>query len=279
MGRKTKRQVKQQRERAKNKRIKKMENMDAKGISRKKHKHEISFKTFFILKTIGIVLIPIIYFVYSPLLAIVIIYYISLYFLAFLCENSLNKSVIKSNYIRIPKFDSAIALISLVIGLYSSITNLNTRVGHFANTWYQKIIQTIKNIGSLQTGQRTLFGPGSVFKFGPIDKPDNFVPMGEKPDFKPEEFSMDNIPVEFMFSQILSTAVTVLIFSIAVFGIISLIVTYLKIKKFNKEMTEVTYDALFTLDDKEIERILSFGLEEVDDENDNNDIIDEKKLE
>lgn len=278
MGRKTKRQVKQQRKKAKNKRIKKMENMDAKGISRKKHKHEIPFKVFFLLKAIGIVLIPIIYFVYSPFLALVIIYYIALYFIAFFCENSLNKSVIKSNYIKIPKFDSAIALIALVIGLYSSITNINDRVGHFANTWFQKFVQTIKNIGSLQTGQRTLFGPTSIFKFGPIDKPDNFVPMGEKPDFKPEEFSMDNIPVEFMFSQILSTAVTVLIFSIAVFGIISLIVTYLKIKKFNREMTEVTYDALFTLDDKEIERILSFGLEEDTDINVSTN-INEKKLE
>ncbi|MGD9909678.1 MAG: hypothetical protein AB7U79_03635 [Candidatus Izemoplasmatales bacterium] len=258
--------------------ISRLESEDAKGISRKRYKLVMSPKTFFIMKGIGIVLIPLVYFAYSPFLILVMFYFVGLFFAGIGLEHYLNKSVIKSNHIHIPKYDSAIALLLISIGIFgSSFSAARGKVGMFANTIWFKITQAFNNMGSLLTGVRNIFSTQPTFGFGAMDKPDNFIPneaaflermdgmappggggaFGGRPQF---ELSMDDIPVEFMFSQVLSTVTTVLIIAVGVFGALSLYYTFKKIKNFNIEQNEVIVDnEIKILEDDEIRKILDFG--------------------
>jgi len=258
--------------------ISRLESQDARGVSRKKYKLVMSPKTYFIMKGIGIILIPIVYFTYSPLLIIVMFYFVGLFFAGIGLEHYLNKSVIKSNHIHIPKYDSAIALLLICIGIFgSSFSATRGRVGMFANTLWNKVSQAFNNMGSLLTGVRNIFSAQPSFGFGSMEKPDNFIPneaaflekmdgmtppegrgeFGGRPQF---ELSMDDIPVEFMFSQVLSTVTTVLIIAVGVFGAISLYYTYKKINNFYVEQNEVIVDSeIKILEDDEIAKILDFG--------------------
>lgn len=265
------------RQKNKQKRIKRYEIQDAKGISRKRFRLVIRPKTFLIMKTAGIIAIPVAYFVYSPVLVLVMMYFVGLFFAAIGCEHSLNKSVIRSNHIKIPKYDSAIALVLICIALFGSVfSSASSRMGMFSNTLSSKLLQAIKNFGSLLTGQRSVFGRVPHFGFGTMDKPDGFIPneaafldqFGGEPPAPPDfgdrmpkfELSMDDIPIEFMFSQLLSTVTTVLIVAVGVVAVLSLVYTIKKMRKFDLEINEVIIDGSITmLEDGEIEAILNFG--------------------
>lgn len=272
----TKKQKTAKRAKNKQKKIKRMESQDSRGISRKTFKLVIKPKTFIIMKIVGVVAVPVVYFVYSPLLILVMFYFVFLFFAAIGCEHSMNKSVIRSNHIKIPKYDSAIALVLICIAIFgSSFSAASGPVGRFANTVSMKVLQAVKNMGSLLTGERSIFRKaGRIMKFGTMEKPDGFVPdsdafldqFGGEPPMggggRPPEFelSMDDIPIEFMFSQLLSTVTTVLIIMVGVLGAISLWYTIKKIKKFNLEQNEVIIDGTITLlEDDEINQILDFG--------------------
>ncbi len=268
-----------------NQRTKKNEQQDSIGISRKKWKYVIDPKTFFTLKILTIIAIPISYFCYSPLLVLVMMFYVCLFFFAYACEHSLNKSVIKSNHIKLLKFDSAIALLLIIVSFFGAIFGVSSgRIGRFSNTLSMKIMTNLKNFGSLLTGQRTLWGRSHTFGFGIANRPDGFVPNkeafqeilknmpnynGHMPHFgsgmPPFRMNMNNIPVEFMFSQLLSTINTVLIFTVAILGVLSLIYTIRKINRFNIETNEFIEDGDITiLSDDEINKILSYGVEDKD---------------
>jgi len=132
------------------------------------------------MKIIGIVLIPITYFFFSTMLAFVMIYFIVLYFMAIGCEHSLNKSVIKSNHIKIPKYDSAIAMLLLCVSVFAWIFNVSTApVGRFTNTMSSQLLTSLKIIGSLLTGVRNIFSPSPSFAFGSMDRPEGFIPDGD----------------------------------------------------------------------------------------------------
>jgi len=112
---------------AKERKIREMERQDAEGISRKKWDHTINPNLFFMLKLLCIVLIPIFYFVYSPVLILLMIFYVFLFFLAIMAERRMNTSVIKKNHIHIPKFDCAIALIVIIIALSGSFMSSSSK--------------------------------------------------------------------------------------------------------------------------------------------------------
>jgi len=111
----------------------------------------------------------------------------------------------------------------------------NGRVGRFSNTIWSKITTSMTNFGSLLTGQRSLFGSNRGFGFITAPKlPDGFIANaselsenmadmprggGGRPDF---DMDITNISIEFMFSQILSTVQTALIFLVVGAGIFSL---------------------------------------------------------
>jgi hypothetical protein len=231
--------------------------------------------------------------------------YVGLFFLARMAEHNLNKSVIRSNHIHIFKFDSAIALVIIVISIFGMfLTSTNkTKESMFQNfddTEIAEIVENkddnfkmakqnvawsnfttgLKNLGSLLTGERNVFASGNDnFKFGMVDAPGDFDIDMEKPDDSDFDlnnsdfelrggdgrrndidFSVDNLPLEYMSSSIFSTINTVLIFSVSAVGLLSLVAIAIKKHKFNREMNEVIYDGTIEmLDLKELERILSFG--------------------
>ncbi len=298
---------------SKKKQIQRMEEQDALGISRKKWKHTLNPNIFILIKLILIALIPITYFLFSPLLILVFIAYIGLFFLARMAEHSMNKSVIRSNHIHISKIDSGIALIIVIIALCGGFMtatkkNQTSNFKGMANTEFsqmrgemgfsqikkQMTLNQIKtnlvNIGSLLTGERNLFAKEKSFSFSPSEAPKDFIKdKSELPemteDFDPSsfenfdssgfdgkkmgggrgrnfDFSMDNIPLEYVSSSTLSTINTILIFSVAGIGLISLFAIYFKKRKFEKEMNEVIVEGkIEMLSDEELTRILSFGEE------------------
>lgn len=265
-------------EKHRKKKIKKLESQDARGISRVSYDFIVKPKTFFTLKIIGIVSIPIVYFCYSPLLVVVMIYFVFLFFMAIGTEHGLNKSVIKSNHIKIPKYDGAIALLLICVSFFGTVFNVSTTpVGRFATTAWAQFTTSLKNFGSILTGVRTMLFGQPAMSFGSMEKPEDFIPDAEsftetygdqtmgaggmpRGGGAPMEMSMDDVPIEFMFSQILSTALTVLIFSVMVLAIISLWQTYKKIKKFDEEQNLVIEEkGITTLSDADLELIVNFG--------------------
>ena len=265
----------QQRAAVKMKRMAKKERQDAQGISRKRFRFVVSPRLFLILKAVAILALPVFYFVYSPLLILDMLLFIALFFLAIGCEHGLNKSVIRSNHIHIPKYDSAVALVLVGASLFQAVFGSSGgSAARFARSLLRRAWTSFQNFAALQTGLRNVFRATPSFQFGPMEKPEGFVPNGEafreqmggtppagmpggRPDF---EVSMDDIPVEFMFSQIYSTIATLSIILIGVLGVLSLIYTIRKLKKFEKEQAETVPDGEITLlTDEEIARILDFG--------------------
>jgi hypothetical protein len=111
---------------SKKKQIKKMEWEDDQGILRKKKTNVMSIKTYKILKLISIALIPISYFIYSPLLLPVCIAYFALFFVAKSIERGTNKSLKKEYYISIAKFDSVFAFVAIIIAVVGLVLSLST---------------------------------------------------------------------------------------------------------------------------------------------------------
>ena len=270
----TKKKKAQQKKLKKARKVRKLEKMDSEGISRKKWKFTYSPDKFIKIKIGLIILIPIVYLLYSPLLVVVMLLYIGLFYLAIATERKMNKSVIKSNHIKIPKFDSAIALLLVVIALLGSIFGVsNGRVGRFSNTLWSKITTSLSNFGSLLTGQRALIGRKLSFLFGTAPTPpDGFIASssefqnqmgdmppggGGRPDFN---LDITNIPIEFMFSQILSTVQTALVFAVVGVGIFSILMTRKKMKKFEIAINELVLDAdIKLISNQDIDKIISFG--------------------
>ena len=244
--------------RSKKKDVYRKEQQDAKCISRKKWNYTMSFKMFLIIKIILILLIPIIYFVYSPLLVVLMLLYVGVFFLARLTERSMNTSVIKTNRIHIPKFDSALALVLIVVAICGILIEMDSST-KFAD------------FGALLTGQRNPLE--KVFKFIKVN---NLPPSIETDQKGSAEFDiydlLDKLPIKFVASTTLSTMCTVLVFSIAGVSALSLLYIYFKCKKFNRIMNAVVYDEAPILTDKTLNEILSFG-ESVD-----NTVVSEEEI-
>lgn len=246
---------------AKRKKQREMEKQDAQGISRKKYNRTMDFNVYAIIKGVLIVLIPVMYFLYSPALIFVMLAYVALYYLAILAERGMNKSVIKANHIHIPKFDSALALFVIVIAFAGTILSLASVAhgpqfggdeGNVFGGIMVTIERTLKNFGSLLTGERSLL----TFGFGTKSPPSGG-------GHGPKSFSLDDLPLEYLISIILSTVCTVLLCLIIILGIFSLALTFYKRWKFSKMMNEVIYDSeLRIFSDEELDEILSFGEDE-----------------
>ena len=149
---------------------------------------------------------------------------------------------------------------------------------------WNQVKQKLISIGSLLTGERNLFKEEKTFNFTPAKKPKDFITdksqIPERPtnfdpgsmggfgkDFMPGggrgknfNFSFDDIPIDYVTSSTMSTISTVLIFSVAGLGLISILAIYVKKRKFEREMSEVVIESkIEMLSEGELERILSFG--------------------
>lgn len=142
---------------------------DSHGISRKKEKHTFPPTLFIIFKLILIGLIPILYFVYSPLIIFDLILYVSLFFIARITEKTVNKNVARSSHIHIFKADSALALIIILIAVFGVFLNLSnkTKKSTFDGIPSDKMELFMKNFDenlSSSNSERPSF-PGGGFPF------------------------------------------------------------------------------------------------------------------
>lgn len=258
MGRKlTKSQKAKKREKLKQKKIKKMEKEDSLGISRKRIEYAMNPKIFIILKIISLVLIPVIYFVYSPLLIIAIIFSIAMYGFAVMTERKINHTFIKSNHIKILKIDSIIAILVIIITIFSLIISFNTKRKMPGDNILFNIKMTLNDLGSCYTGKRG--GPLGM-NFAPIAPPEGLPSMSHKP----MKMEMKDLPMEALFSIVTSSIQTVLIFLIPVLNLFTLFVYYRRKNRLNKIMNEVIDATIPEIDDEEFERLFLFGYEIVD---------------
>lgn len=273
MGKKlTKKQRQQLRKKRNEKKIKKMEKEDSKGISRKKIKNAMRPELFLSLKVISIVSILLLYIIYSPLLIIGILFTVSIMFFAHKAENYINHSYIKSNHIKIPKIDSVIAIIVIIITIASACLSAGNSPKHSQDSVLMDIKMTFENIGSCLTGRRSIIPHHHAMNFGSADIPTDLPSQGGERG----PMNMEDLPLEAVFSMMLSSVNSVLIFLVPVTGLITLIAYFIKRHKFDEKMNELITDTYKELSDDDYERIFSFGI--LRDENGNkillNDIDD-----
>lgn len=254
----TKSQKAKKRAKAKQKQIKKMEKEDSLGISRKEISYTMNPKVFIILKIISILSIPLIYFIYSPLLIFAVIFAILTYAFAIMTERKINHTFIKANHIKIPKFDAIIGILVLLVTTFSLIMSFNTKRKMPQDNFLLSYKITLSNIGSCYTGKRgSGLGMGFAAKEPPKDLP-SMMP-------KPERIKMDmkDLPVEALFSIVTSTLNTVLIFLIPISSSLTLFIYYKKKKRFDSTMNEEIPHTIPQISDSEFERIFLFGYEEI----------------
>ena len=248
----TKSQRAKKRAKIRKNKIKKMEKEDSLGISRKHISFTMNPKVFIILKVISLVSIPLIYFIYSPLLILAILFSLLMYVFAIMTERKINHTFIKANHIKILKLDSIIAILVIILTFFSFALSFNTKRKMPNNSLGFEIKMTLSNFGSCYTGKR---GRGFGKNFAPVEPPDGLPSM----DHKPIKMEVKDLPVEAVFSVVTSSIQTVLIFLIPVSNLLTLYIYYRKKKKINSIMNETIEDNIPVVSDEELERLFSFG--------------------
>lgn len=218
----------------KNKKIRQKESEDAQGIRkrRKGDKPELDIEVFYIIKAALIIAIIISYFFFSTMLLPLFVALSSLYILSFWVERKLNRSYNSDNRKRIFKADASLAFITIIVSVSTTLYSFTTMVGNRFNT----ISSYITRLMSLSTGVRN----NKNKNFGYQGKPDGFVkpegvtkPSGGQRPQRPD-FDISDLPIEYAFSQILSSIVQFLILSVIIISSISVILFFYKKYKNNR---------------------------------------------
>lgn len=233
-------------------------------------------KVYFRLKIACVAAVPLLYFVYSPLLIVPMLVYIALFYLGLGVEREINRNVIRSNRIRLLRIDSVLALIVVVIAVAGTVVSANSKIrpggfAHMDDEIMQDLIgdadfaaarrrsawigftQKVADFGSLLTGRRSVFS--GMRRFATVDPPENFgPPPGEMPDF-------GDMPFDYVISSVLSSINTVLVFGTAAAGLLSLLV-YRRRKKFaERYISQVIPDtSMANFTDEQLEKILFYGV-------------------
>lgn len=259
----------------KQKHHKKIENLHAKGLTKNHKKITIEPKTLFIIKISICLTTILVYFFFSKYLIFCFLALATSSIMAHYCEKTVNKSFIKRNQIKFSFVDSILSVILILISVVATAFGLRTggprRFGKFSNTWIGKLTDGLRNIGTLLTGQRSLFR--RRFSFSPSQLPPDFPNMadfenmpnmgnmpGRPPMMKPP--TIDDLPLEFLFANILSTIMTVLIFTTLAISLFSVYSSYKKLKKLEEVNNDfIEDDKIKILSDEEISKVLSFGID------------------
>ena len=129
------------------KQIRRMEEQDAQGISRKNNKRiKFTIKQLIALKLIFLVLIIIFYFVYSPILWIFVVSYLVLFPITIAVERNFNKGYKKSSHVKIPKYDFALVIVIMVISIMGTIFTVQkqVKVANLSNLTERRIEQLMR---------------------------------------------------------------------------------------------------------------------------------------
>ncbi|MCR5112529.1 MAG: hypothetical protein K6A63_01175 [Acholeplasmatales bacterium] len=259
----TKAQKRKKKTQQRNKRIKKMESQDVRGISRQKITGTMDPKLFIILKVFSGLLIIFCYIFFSPVLLLAVIFNVFMILFAHKTEKKINHTFIKSNHMHIMKLDSIISILVILITIAGVAISSNSKKHIDSSNVEHTIVETIKNTGSCLTGNRSLFGGGMGMHFGTKDFDPSKMPNNMKEPPSMHEIDMSNIPLDVILSKMVSTINTVMIFMIPVADGITIYFYFRKKKKFDKEMNEVIDDTS-TLTDEEFEELFMYGYEKIE---------------
>ncbi len=242
------------------KRIHKMEVEDDLGIKRGvKSKFSIPIKVYVIIKICLIIAIPVVYFICSPLLIVVVLAYFGLIFVTKAIEKNYNMGMRKDLHTHLPKVDSILCVLLIIItitGTIVSSVSTTERKSPFEGMDTTQLEQTVgkidfdssefklkqfwnktKEFGTLMTGTRYFFQSESGFRGGfGGGRPEGFEPpQGFEPpsgEFEPPDMNnmLQNMPFSMIFQSIIKAVDSAMLLVICVCGLLSL----RKIKKFSQ---------------------------------------------
>lgn len=236
------------------KRIRRMEIEDDLGIKRtKKKKFVMPIKAYKILKLCLIALIPVVYFLCSPLLLVVVLAYIALLFVTNAMEKDYNRGLKKELRTSFPKTDSILcvllAVISVVCVCVSGVSTSQKKsmfegmteaqieetvdMPEFSRSdmVWRRIGNSLKSVATLSTGTRYLFESERSFGGGRgpdggmegFEPPEGFSPpsgsAGEAPDMNE---MLQNMPFSMVFESIIKAINTGMLAIVCVVGLASL---------------------------------------------------------
>lgn len=232
--------------------IRLMEYQDAHGIDRKRKKPlHVPVRAYATIKTIFIVCIPVIYFLCSPLLIVVILAYFGLLFVTRLIEKEQNDGLKKDLRIHLPKADSLLCLLLVIVTIIGCVVgslSMGQRKSMFEgmngtqieesikgkdfssfNFTTKHIENKIKEASTLMTGTRYLFVAEKTFgRFGG-KKPNMSGEVKPSEDFNPPSEKipamndmLKNMPLSIIFQSIVKAVDTALLVVLCLFGLLSL---------------------------------------------------------
>ncbi len=243
---------------SKRKEIQRKEVEDALGIKRGVNtKPLISFKVYRIIRICLIAALPVVYFLCSPFIIVVLLAWIALLFITRSLEKNYNAGLKKDLCTKLPKTDSVLCiLLVILVSVSATVSSLSTTTrktpfeGITSEELQEKldgfdfddsqfvwirIESKLKDIGSVMTGTRWLFqeergfrgGPGGGFggfggkpDMGNFEPPEGMEPpTGGKPDMSE---MLSNMPFSMVFESIVKAVSTGMLIAIIVVGILSL---------------------------------------------------------
>ena len=238
------------------KRIHRMEVEDDLGIKReKKKKFVFPIKVYKIIKLCLIIAIPVIYFICSPLLILVMLAYIGLLVVTHSIEKEYNKGLKKDLRTALPKTDSILCILVVIIAVTCvCVSSFSTtkRVSPFEGMTQEQIEETIdlpkfdkgdmalrrvenalKNVATLSTGTRYFFQSERIFGGGRgpgggmpnFEPPEGFTPPSGMPEgMKPPDMTemLDNMPFSMVFESIIKAVNTGMLVIVCIVGLASL---------------------------------------------------------
>ena len=232
--------------------IRRMEVEDDLGIRRgAKKRFVVPDKVYIIIKICLIAALPAVYFLCSPLLAVVVLAYFGLIVVTNNIEKNFNLGLKKDLHIRLPKTDSLLCLLLVIItavGVTVSSVSMTQRASMFegfddsqleeviddadfssADFVWMQVWTQVKDFGTLMTGTRYLFeeqrgfggfgGPGG-------EPPEGFTPPSDA-DLPDMSEILDGMPFSIIFESVVKAVDTGLIVVICVCGLFS-------VRKFRK---------------------------------------------
>ncbi len=232
--------------------IYRMEVEDDLGIKRGvKAKFVIPIKLYKLIKLCLIIAIPVVYFICSPLLIVVVLAYFGLLFVTNGVEKNLNQGMRKDLHVHLPKVDSILCILLVIITIAGTIvssvsttqrkspfegmdsTQIEETLGDmdFDSTSFKvrRVWNKVKDVGTLMTGTRYFFVSQDGFRGGfGGGKPDGFKepPEGFTPpsgDFEPPDMNnmLQNLPFSMIFQSIIKAVDSALLLVICACGLLS----------------------------------------------------------
>ena len=224
--------------------IHRMEVEDDLGIKRGTKKTlVVPNKVYILIKIILIAAIPVVYFICSPLLVVVVLAYFGLIVITNNIEKNYNLGLKKELHIHLPKTDSLLCLLLVlitVVGVVVSSVSMTQRSSMFegfddsqleevidegdfssADFVWMQIWTKTKDFGTLMTGTRYFFQEQRGFGGPGGEPPEGFSPPSgsDMPDMSE---LLDNMPFSIIFESIIKAVDTGMLVVICLCGLFSM---------------------------------------------------------